>query len=311
MNKPQKLRFVYIPKNLNIDSVLGVIFAIHKFVFEDTIDDNTSIVISFSHTEIVTPSGLTPLLCYLRYILNVKENFHGGIVHSNNSETDNLIARMGFYNSLGLTDDFDWNKDAIKLFKELYCFSNSTPEEDVISVNEDIIYSFTKQSKKDNYKKALSWCIPELVDNARTHSNSEECVLFAQKFSRGNYTEFCIADCGVGIQETMGDADAITAIKRCISQAKGINSKGMGNGLYFTAELIKKDFSKDKSYLRIVSGNVMLELESGTEPIVEKIDTYWQGTIVTLTLNDSIQSSIEKIKGSEVELTEDLPNFYC
>ena len=32
---------------------------------------------------------------------------------------------------------------------------------------------------------------------------------------------------------------------------------------------------------------------------------------LTLTLNDSIQSSIEKIKGSEVELTEDLPNFYC
>lgn len=307
MSVPDKTyKIIYIPKILDADSVLGVVKKLNTFAASTERD----IVISFSHTEVVAPSGLTPLLCYLRYLPRIKD-FHGIIVHTTNKETDSLIARMGFYNSLNLTDDFDWNKDAIKLFKELYCFSNSTPEEDVISVNEDIIYSFTKQSKKDNYKKALSWCIPELVDNARTHSNSEECVLFAQKFSRGDYTEFCIADCGVGIQETMGDADAITAIKRCISQAKGINSKGMGNGLYFTAELIKKDFSKDKSYLRIVSGNVMLKLESGTEPIVEKIDTYWQGTIVTLTLNDSIQSSIEKIKGSEVELTEDLPNFYC
>lgn len=307
MSVPNKTyKIIYIPENLNADSVLEVVKKLNLFVASEEKD----IVISFSHTEIAAPSGLTPLLCYLRYLPGIKD-FRGIIVHTNNKETDNLIARMGFYNSLGLTDEFDWNKEDVKLFKELYCFNNSTPEKEVISVNEDIIYSFTKQSKNDNYKKALSWCIPVLVDNARTHSNSRECVLFAQKFSRGDYTEFCIADCGVGIQETMGDADAVTAIKRCISQAKGIYSKGMGNGLYFTAELIKKDFSKRKSCLRIVSGDVMLKLESGAEATVEKISTNWQGTIVTLTLSDTIKSSIEKIKGSEVALTEDLPDFYC
>ena len=40
-------------------------------------------------------------------------------------------------------------------------------------------------------------------------------------------------------------------------------------------------------------------------------ELFWQGTVVTLTLSNNIQSSIEIIKGSEVELTEELPNFYC
>ena len=108
----------------------------------------------------------------------------------------------------------------------------------------------------------------------------------------------------------MGDSDIVTALKRCISQEKGIHSKGMGNGLYFTSELIKNDNSQKKSYLNIWSGDAMLKLNSGQEPEIIKQNSYWNGTVVTLALSNEIESSIEAIKGGEIELTEDLPNFF-
>ena len=297
---------IYIPQALTIQTIPGVILRLNKFLKSN----EHNIVISFSHTIHADPSGLTPLLCYLRELPRHKKKFQGIIVHSNDLITDTLIARMGFYNLLGITDNFELNNEEIQLFKELYCFNHKTPEDEVIALNEKIIYSFTKQSSNDNYKKALSWCIPELVDNARTHSNAKECVLFAQKHPRGHYTEFCIADCGEGIQKTMGDSDVENALKRCITQEKGIYSEGMGNGLYFTSELIRCDNSERKSYLNIWSGDAMLQMNSGQSPEVIKLDSTWNGTVVTLILSDEIESSIETIKGAEVELTEDLPNFY-
>ena len=299
-------KIIYIPQALTIQNIAGVIAKLNTFKNSD----ENNIVISFSHTLHATPSALTSLLCYLRELPKHKTGFQGIIVHSNNKETDTLIAKMGFYNLLGISDNFDLNKEQTKISKDLYCFNSNTPEEEVINLNEKIIYNFTKQSKNDNYKKAISWCIPELVDNARTHSKARECVLFAQKHPRGHFTEFCIADCGIGIQKTMGDDDIVSALTRCIKQEKGIHSKGMGNGLYFTSELIKNDKSKAKSYLNIYSGDAMLQVNSGQLPQIIQQDAYWQGTIVTLVVSDEIESSIEHIKGAEVELTEDLPNFY-
>jgi len=299
-------KIIYIPPALTIQTVTGVIAKLNNFL---TSNEN-NIIISFSHTTYAAPAGLTVLLCYLRELPRRKKNFQGAIIHSNDKFTDTLISRMGFYNLLGMKDDFDLNAVEFELFKELYCFNTSTPEEEIITLNEKIIYNFTKQSTNDNYRKALSWCIPELVDNARTHSHAKECVLFAQKHHRSNYTEFCIADYGLGILNTMGDSDIETALTRCISQAKGIHSEGMGNGLYFTTKLIKNDRSKGKSYLNIWSGNAMLQVNSGQAPEIIKLNSYWHGTVVTLVLSNNIESSIEAIKGTEVELTEDLPNFF-
>lgn len=299
-------KIVYIPQELTVKTVIEVLAKFDSFINSSA----NNIVISFSHTTFTTPSGLTILLCYLRDLPKIKKNFHGVIVHSNDENTDKLIARMGFYNLLGLSDDFDWNKDEVELFKELYCFNCKTPESEIIKINEKIIYSFTKLSNNNNYRNAVNWCIPELVDNARTHSNAEECILFAQKISRGNYTEFCIADRGLGIRNTMGDLDIVSALKRCISQEKGVNSKGMGNGLYFTSQLIKNDNPESNSSLTIFSENAILEITSGNEPEILKTNSFWNGTAVMLTLSDTIQSSIEDIKGSEVSSTEDLPDFF-
>ncbi len=305
MAKPDSFKFINIPKDLNSESVLEVVDMLNDFA----VSNERKMLINFSETSAATPSGLTPLLCYLRDLPRIKK-FHGIIVHSNNAELDGTITRMGFYNHLGLKDDFGRSEEEIELAKELYCFNTTTPEKDIIDVNEKIIYSFTSTSKKENFKKAVSWCIPEIVDNARTHSMSPECVLYAQNHKHGRFTEFCVADRGLGIQETMGDKDIVNALLRCITQEKGVNSEGMGNGLHYTSELIKNDKSENQSYLRILSGDAMLEIKSGKKTRITQYAPYWKGTVVTLGLSDNIKSSIEDIKGSEVDLPEDLPNFY-
>ena len=307
MVQKNPLKIIEIPVVLNAKTVIEVIGKFNTFLESP----DTRVAINFSKMEKAEPGGLTTLLCYLRDLPRIKNNFRGLIIHSNDKDAEEQIARMGFYNMLGVSDDFEWYKEEIELYKELYCFNKTTPDEEVISVNEKIIYSFAKTSNNDNYKKAISWCILELVDNAKIHSHSDECVLSAQKRERGNNTESCIADRGHGIQKTMGDKDIASALQRCISPEKGVHSKGMGNGLYFTSELIKRDKSAANSSLTIWSGNAMLTVTSGNEPVTTKTDSYWQGTVVTLTLSNNIQSSIEIIKGSEVELTEELPNFYC
>lgn len=306
MTQQIPISIIYIPAVLDSETVIDVIGKFNNFVRSS----DTNIIISFSHIESASPTGLTVLLCYLRKLPQIKKNFYGTIIHSNNEQVEEMIARMGFYNMLGLSDGYEWNKEEVELYKELYHFNKYTPDSEVIKVNEKIIYSFAKASNNDNYKKAVSWCVLELVDNAKTHSHSEECVLFAQKQQRGNYTEFCVADTGLGIQQTMNDTNIVSALKRCISPEKGVNSTGMGNGLYFTSELIKKDNSKANSSLSIWSGNAILIVTSGKEPVISMTDDYWNGTIVTLKLSDSIQSSIETIKGSEVMSSEDLPDLF-
>lgn len=299
---------VEIPSGLTSNSVLPVIKKINDFANQN---DFNSLVINFLNTTFVTPAGLTPLLCYLRELPRIRTKFEGLIIPSKKSDVNSYISRMGFFSLLGIDDDYGSQKNSGEgRFQELYCFDNSTNENDLLKINEQVVKAFTLKSTNQNYINAINWCLWELVDNARNHANSEECVLFAQKYVQSNLTEFCVADRGVGIRETMGDDDIITSLTRCIRQEKGILSKGMGNGLHFTSELIKKDKSKKSSLLTILSEDAMIKIASGKEPRIEKVDTFWQGTIVTLSLSNEIETNLEDIKGSEVYGCEDLPDFY-
>lgn len=236
-------KIIDIPSALTTTSVLRVIGQLNDFIKQDDINH---LVINFLDTSFVLPGGLTPLLCYLRDLPRNRPNFKGLIVRSRNEQVDAYINRMGFFSLLGMEDDYEFQKSSGDgRFQELYCFNKHTLENEILKRNEQVVKAFTLQSKNNNYVNAINWCLCELVDNARNHANSDECVLFAQKYAFKNLTEFCVADRGIGIKESMGDQDILTALNRCIKQEKGIHSSGQGNGLHFTAELIKKDRSKN------------------------------------------------------------------
>lgn len=304
----EMIKIINMPTGLTSKTILPVIQQLNNFSSKSNYNKLT---IDFSETTFVTPGGLTPLLCYMRELPKIRPDAKGGIVPSNNFYVDLYISRMGFYSLLGLRSDYEFEeKSGDGRFQELYCFNKNTDEKELLIKNEQVVKAFTLQSRNQNYIKAINWCLCEIVDNSRNHAESDECILFAQKYRLNHLTEFCVADRGLGIRETMGDSDIITALTRCIKQEKGIHSKGLGAGLHFTTELIKKDSSKSRSLLTIWSENGIIKVASGKEPKIQKTDEFWKGTIVTLSLSDDIETNLADIKGSEVYGEEDLPDFY-
>ncbi len=299
---------ITVPGILSTYTVKDVIQQFGEFLKSN----NNSFIIDFSRTRTATPGGLTPLLCYLLDLKNIlKRQCTGYIKESDHEIVEQYISRMGFYEILEIDKKNPVGKEKnTAKFQELYCFSKETPENELFKKNENIIKTFTSKSDKPNYIKAIQWCVVEMIDNARMHAESMVNVLFAQYYPDADITEFCVADRGLGIRETMGEYDIKIALERCIKKEKGINSTGMGNGLHYIAELIKTDNPLQNNFMSIISENAMLYIKSGQKPKIDTMNAFWKGTVVTLSLNYSIESDIESIKGSEVYGAEDLPDFY-
>ena len=84
------------------------------------------------------------------------------------------------------------------------------------------------------------------------------------------------------------------ALEKCVTRAKGINSEGRGNGLFYTTELIKNDTS-GKCSMTIWSENYMLTLYSGMQPQVKEVEGFWQGVNITISMYNGISSSIKEL----------------
>ena len=298
---------VKIPSTLNYLTVKNIISSLNGF-FEQ--NESNVLLVDFSDTKFVYPGGLTPLLTYLLDLKEKNSNIDGAIISSNH-DAENYIARMGFYDLLGVDGKYDFQKhDGTGKFQELYLFSSNIPFAEVEQRKENVIKIFTLDHTNQNYINAINWCIPELVSNAYDHSKSDTSVLFAQRYK--HWTEFCISDRGLGIKNTMGRGyDILTALEKSIQkQQKGIESEGYGNGLYFTSELIKNDHSKTKSIMNIHSENGILTITSGQDAKIEYVDSFWNGTTVTLKIFDNIEKDISDLLGYTPYGAEDLEEFY-
>jgi len=299
---------VDIPKRLDYNSVIHTIKLLNKY---EKTKNLQRLIINFTQTQFVKPGGLTPLLAYLMGLPKKKENFSALIIPSMRAEIDLYISRMGFYSLLGIEDDFPYQKhSSLGRFQELYSFSKTTDINEVAETSQNIIKMFIKNKNLENYNKAIGWCIFETIDNARNHANSDINVVFAQNYKEKRISEFCVCDRGVGIRETMGENSIEKALKKCITKAKGINSDGMGNGLYFTSELIKRDKSR-KSSMSIWSENAILTIKNGFDPVIEKTDGYWQGVNIVISMYNNISTNLTELKkGFDPFDYQENPDYY-
>ncbi len=297
-----------IPERLDCESITSVVSRLNNF---ENVNIPVRLAINFAETKFVKPGGLTPLLAYLMELPRKTNNFNALIVPSMETSVDLYISRMGFYSLLGVKDDFPYQKHSSEgRFQELYSFSNTTDINEVGQTSENIIKMFIKNKSLENYNKAIGWCVFETIDNARNHANSDINIVFAQKFKEKGISEFCVCDRGVGIRETMGEDKMEEALKRCITKAKGINSTGMGNGLYYTSELIKRDTS-GKCSMRIWSENAILSIKSGHEPIITKVDSYWKGVNIIISMYNNISTDLTELKGGyDIFSYDDNPDYY-
>ena len=283
---------INLPIELNSNTVTGVIGNLNTFLSqEETVTAN----LNFSNTNFAYPGGLTPLLAYLKDRVENNKKYHI-ILNSKNSPIDSYIRRMGFYKILGLSDNFSMAKwSGVGRFQEPYYFSKETDANEVTEKSSNIIKTFTTDRNVQNYNEAIGWCISEIIDNALCHSDANVSVTMSQKYKNMGITEFCVADRGIGIKNSMGIGSIKEALEKCVTREKGINSKGRGNGLFYTTELIKRDTS-GKCLMTIWSEDHMLILYSGMEqPQIKQVESYWQGVNISISMYNGISSSIKDL----------------
>ena len=292
---------ITIPQNLNYETLFGVTTNLKDCSL------GCNLILDFSCTTFITPGGITPILTYL---LQHKTDFNELTINSNKaSQVDDCLIKMGFYKLLNINSSNEHiTQNDIIPFQELYNFNSSTDETEVGECKERIMSVFTRNSNNDKLVNAINWCIPELVDNAHIHSYSDNCVLFAQR-NKG-FTEFCIADTGIGIKESTGEETIDIALNNCIKEKyKGKSSKGYGNGLFYTSELIKTDSILNKCKLVIYSEVAILVLNSGKTHKIFTNKPFWNGTVVTLIIDDNIQKNISDLLGRTPYGIEDLEDY--
>lgn len=300
-------KIIIVPKELNTISVISVIGELEEFL---TNSETSTVILDFKNTSFVYPGGLTPLLSYLKD--NLENNTQKHVyINSKNSYVDDYIKRMGFYSLLGLKDNYRWIKlSGHGKFQEPYYFSKDTTPEEVNKRSNNIINTFIKDRTAMYYNEAIGWCISEIIDNAQNHSNSNINVIMAQKYSNSNITEFCVSDRGIGIKASMGLSNTKLALEECITPAKGIHSTGMGNGLYYTTELIKNDQS-GKCSMYIWTENKLLILHSNSVPVVKSVNAYWQGVNITISMYNGISESLTKLMNGQYSFSyENMPEYY-
>lgn len=290
-----KIVDINLPSELNSNTIIDVIGHLNNFLSQE---EKTTAVLDFDSTKFAYPGGLTPLLAYLKDRVEHNEK-HQIMLNSKNSKIDGYIRRMGFYKLLGLSDNFFMRKwSNIGRFQEPYFFSKNTNPNEVNEKSENIIKTFITDRNVQNYNEAIGWCINEIIDNAFSHSNSDISVTMSQKYKYLGITEFCVADRGIGIRESMGIDNTKEALEMCVTRAKGINSNGRGNGLFYTTELIKRDVS-GKCSMTIWSEDSMLILYSGMEePQVKQVGSFWQGVNISISMYNGISSSIKELMKS-------------
>lgn len=301
---PEKIN---MPKELNDETVIPVIRNLNTFFNQN---DSKIIYIDFNETEFVFPGGLTPLLAYLIERKNIPDDYEINLIASPNLNVDLYIRRMGFYSLLGLSDNYPYGKSSGKgKFQELYSFKRDTDINEVSSKTANIIAIFIKNRKLMNYNYAIGWCINEIIDNARNHANSDVNVVFAQKYE-GGITKVCVSDRGVGIRETMGESTIESALRKCITRAKGVKSEGMGKGLFNTAELIKNDTS-GKCSMSIWSEDAILKIKSGEDAKISKVSGFWQGVNISISMYNNISSDLTVLNDGNMAFSyNEMPEYY-
>ena len=299
-------KIINVPRELNAISVVTVIKELNNFLSQNEI--NTA-ELNFVNTNFAYPGGLTPLIAYLK---EYKQNNDKTCIYINSkgSKIDSYIRRMGFYELLGLKDDYPWFKwSGVGRFQPPYFFMKDTSPSIVTEKSDNIIKTFIKRRDEMNYNEAIGWCINEIVDNAHNHSNSDFNVIMAQRYPDG-ITEFCVADRGIGIKESMGLNNTRLALEQCITREKGFASTGMGNGLYYTTELIKRDRS-GKCSMTIWTENQMLLLYSHSNPTIREVDACWQGVNITISMYNGISESLTELMNGQYSYSyENMPEYY-
>ena len=124
--------------------------------------------------------------------------------------------------------------------------------------------------------------IGEFVTNIFEHSHKDSGYLFGQHYSKKNYLDICIVDCGKGFAQSYKDAghttlsseDAISEVMRGVSTKP---SRERGFGVWTSKDIVCKALGGD---FIILSGSAAFIAQNSEEKLVTLPNFNWQGVLV-------------------------------
>lgn len=241
----------------------------------------------------IYPDYLLLIVSALRYLDRFGIKPSGNILYNPLKVT--YISRMDFFTNLNV----DFAEEIKRKDSTGKCIEISRFDKDTISGIYDSIIKILDSfpSIELTVLQGLGYCFYELLDNVLNHSEEGHGWVVAHYYKAESTIRIMICDTGIGIHKSLTTTPKDErfksyteeeAVSQCIND-KVTNGKGMGFGLYSTANLIKDC----ESELIIYSGRKKLHC-SQEGKIVEDCP-YWQGTVVFLKLRSDICIDPDKV----------------
>lgn len=218
------------------------------------------------------------------------------------ARSKHYIERMGLFDFLGLESGINVTEhESAGRFIPLTEITNS--EELTEFMTEIIPLLHIEPSQAEPIKYVIS----ELVRNVFEHSLSKNgAVVCAQYYKKSNTIRIGVADCGVGIKETIAFShdvpDDLSAIRLALTPGvtgkiqTGGTEQNAGAGLFFIKSIAKVD----RDFFIIYSGSSMYKLKKipqnqkairlNYDPFKDRSSTsyklpYWKGTVVGIDIS--------------------------
>ncbi|UTV30841.1 hypothetical protein [Photobacterium atrarenae] len=217
-------------------------------------------------------------------------------------ERENYAARMGLWEAIGMQPPVKVNKNpACGRFVEARSVQHDVEVHPLsIEISEMFRGCVQNQSTLDSIQVLMS----ELLGNCCAHSSTDGVfgLVCGQSWPGGNLSQICIADCGMGIRNSLlgneGLRDRLTQNNACqVATEYGVTGKPYGShsgyGLTLANDLIKIN----SGCLIVVSGNECYINRDGVSESVT-LDHAWSGTCVILEWNIDQPLDVELVYNS-------------
>jgi len=287
-----------LPVEVNVDTIRNINQE-WIFLFNNNHYYCDSITFDFSDVNFIRPSGLAVVAALMKYVKNRNCYAEYYLKEAINKNVCSYMERMDFYSQFKIIKD-TINRQENSGLCELKEVIDANTAYIVVSQLSDVIKSQINIS--DGTLNAITHTLGEIIDNIFHHSNSPiNGIVCAQTYRHAIEVEIAIADCGIGVYESLKNTpnynyivNDAEALKLCVG--KKITSKpftNAGEGLFVAKRIITQNQGK----MNIISGSSMYKISNIEDDIIKY--PYWQGTIVNMVFNLDVPVNIKDIFDSE------------
>lgn len=273
---------ISFPKILDSTKIMNY----NLFVSEIIENNPEEICVNLSKIEFVTPSGLCPLISFIK-ILKVKFPYKKYcITPPVDNSVRNYLSRIGLFEHLNIKK-FKVNKKPCK--ESLMELTQISYGDSSFERDSNIMNLIKKNIKcTDTTVNRIGYAVGEMVQNIIDHSESPVGgFMCAQVYRNKKTLEVCFSDYGVGIATKIknkfdydkSDAECILEATE-LSVSTGSLDKNSGQGLFLTKKIIQDN----KGSMKIVSNNGIIKINKNGH-VIENCKFNFPGTTISLKFN--------------------------